>query len=56
MPGERLRNRRLREIDTKSAHVHAVEEGAEVLGEAAERFVEELEVHEVGFQVGHAVA
>ena len=56
VPRETLRDGRFREVDAESAHVHAVEEGAEVLVEAAEAFVQELQVHEVGFQVGHAVA
>lgn len=47
---------RLGEIDAKRTHVHAVQEGAKVLGEAREALVEELQVHEVGFQVGHGVA
>lgn len=46
----------LREIDAERAHVEPVQEAAEALVEAAEAFVQELQVHEVGFEVGHAVA
>lgn len=46
----------LSKINTERAHVHAVEESTKVLVEAAYAFVQELEVHHVGFEIGHAVA
>jgi hypothetical protein len=42
MPRKALRNWRLREIDAEGAHVQAVEEGGEVLVEAAQRLVQQL--------------
>lgn len=45
----------LRKVYTEGAHVHAVEEAAETLVETAKAFVQELEVHEVGLEIGHAV-
>lgn len=52
----RLRDRRFREIDAKGRHVHAVKECAKVLVEAREGLIEKLEMHHVGFEVGHCVA
>jgi hypothetical protein len=46
----------LREIHAESAHVQSVEEAAKALVEAIEALVQELQVHEVGFKVGHTVA
>jgi hypothetical protein len=53
---EGLRDRRFREIYTEGAHVQPVEEPAEILVESAQGLVEQGEMHEVGFEVGHAVA
>lgn len=47
--------RSLWKVHTKSTHVHAVQEGAKAFVEAVQTFVEELEVHHVCFQIGHAV-
>ena len=46
----------LRKINTKSTHIHAVEKGAEVLVETTQAFIQELQVHHIGFQVSHTVA
>jgi hypothetical protein len=46
----------LREIHAESAHIQPIEEAAKALVEAIETLVQELQVHEVGFQIGHAVA
>lgn len=46
----------LGEVYAESAHVQSVEEAAKALVEAIETLVQELQVHEVGFQVGHTVA
>lgn len=51
-----LDTRRFWEVYAKGTHVHAVEEGAEALVEAVQALVQQLQVHEVGFQVGHAVS
>jgi hypothetical protein len=53
---EGLRNRRFGKVYTEGTHVETVEETAKVLVEAAKRFVEQGEVHEVGFEISHAVA
>lgn len=45
---EALDTRRLWEIDTESAHVHAVQEGAETFVEAIQALVQQLQVHHVG--------
>lgn len=52
---ERGKRAYLGEINTESIHVQAVEEGGEALVESLEALVHELEVHEVGFQIGHGV-
>ena len=44
------------EVDAKSIHVHAVQEGTEILVEAGYRFVQQLQMHHVGFQVSHGIA
>jgi hypothetical protein len=46
----------LGEIHAESAHIQSIEEAAKALVEAIETLVQELQVHEVGFQIGHAVA
>lgn len=45
----------LGKIHTKSVHIQAVQEGSEALVETLETLVHELEMHEVGFEVGHGV-
>lgn len=55
-PPEALRARRLGEIDTKRTHVETVEEAGKVLVEARDGLVQDLQVHHVGLEVGHAVA
>lgn len=52
---EALGPRGFREVDAEGAHVQSVQEAAEALIEAVQRLVQELQVHHVGFQVGHAV-
>jgi hypothetical protein len=55
-PPETLGDRAFGEIYAKGIHVHSVEKGGEALREPRQTLVHELQVHEVGFQVGHAVA
>lgn len=43
-------------VDAEGRHVHAVQEGTEILVEARDGFVQQLEVHHVGFQISHGVA
>jgi len=45
----------LRKINTKRIHIHAVQERSETLIEPAQAFVHQLQVHEVGLEVGHGV-
>lgn len=45
----------LGEIHTERVHVQSVEEGGEVLVEARQALVHELQMHEVRFEVGHRV-
>lgn len=52
---EALDSRSLWEVDAESTHVHAVEEGAKAFVEAVQTLVQQLQVHHVGFQVGHSV-
>jgi len=52
---EALNSRSLWEVDTESAHVHAVEESAKALVEAVQTLVQQLEVHHVGFEIGHSI-
>jgi hypothetical protein len=42
-------------VDTESTHVHAVEEGTKTFVEAVQTLVQQLEVHHVGFQIGHSI-
>lgn len=44
------------EVHAESAHVQSVEEAAEALIEAVQALVQKLQVHEICFQIGHAVA
>jgi hypothetical protein len=53
---EALDSRSLWEVDTESTHVHAVEEGAKAFVKAVQTLVQQLEVHHVGFQVGHSIS
>lgn len=55
-PLKTLLHRGLREIDTESPDVEAIEESGEALAETRQALVHKLKVHEVGFQVGHAVS
>lgn len=50
-----LNSRGFGEVDAESTHVHAVEESAEAFVEAVQTLVQQLQVHHVGFQIGHAV-
>jgi hypothetical protein len=54
-PLDTLRHRRFREVHHERVHVQPVEKCSEAFAEASEGLVHELEVHEVGFEVGHAV-
>ena len=49
-------NAYLWEVHAESAHVQSVEEAAEALIEAVQALVQKLQVHEICFQIGHAVA
>lgn len=42
-------------VDTKGIHVQPVQEAREVLVEPRQAFVHQLQVHHVGFEVGHGV-
>ena len=42
-------------VDAEGVHVHPIEKARKTLIEPAEAFVHQLQVHEVGFQVGHGV-
>jgi hypothetical protein len=52
---EALDSRSLWEVDTESTHIHAVEESAKAFIEAVQTLVEQLQVHHVGFQIGHSI-
>jgi hypothetical protein len=54
-PPKTLFNRRLWEIDTEGPDVESVQKGGKALAEPRQALVHELQVHEVGFEVGHAV-
>lgn len=43
-------------VDAEGRHVHAIQEGTEILVEARDGLVQQLEVHHVGFQISHGVA
>lgn len=45
----------LGEVHTKRVHVHAIQEASETLAKARQTLVHQLQVHEIGFQVGHRV-
>jgi len=55
-PFKALRHRRLGKVHTKGAHIQSIEEGGEALAEACQTLVHELQVHEVCFEVSHAVS
>lgn len=46
----------LRKVNTKRAHIHAVQKRAKVFVESPKTLIEELQVHHVGLQIGHAIA
>lgn len=52
---EALDSRSLWEVDTESTHVHAVEESAKTFVEAVQTLVQQLQVHHIGFQIGHSI-
>jgi hypothetical protein len=43
------------EIHTKRVHVHAVQETSKALAKARQTLVHQLQVHEIGLQIGHRV-
>lgn len=42
-------------VHTECAHVQPIEEASKALVEAVQALIEELQVHEICFQVGHAI-
>lgn len=45
----------LGEIDTKRIHVHAVQKTGKALAETRQTLMHQLQMHEIGFEVGHGV-
>lgn len=45
----------LRKVDAKRVHVQAVEKTGEALAKPRQALVHQLEVHDVGLQIGHRV-
>lgn len=45
----------LREVDTEGVHIQSVEETSEALTKARQALMHKLEVHHVGFEIGHGV-
>lgn len=43
-------------VYTERAHVQSIEKASKALVEAVQALIEELQVHEIRFQVGHAIA
>lgn len=54
-PLEALRQRSLWEIHTKRIHIQPIQKAGKILAEPGQAFVHELEMHHVGFEVGHGV-
>lgn len=52
---EAVRDGCLREIDAERVHVQAIQKSGKVLRESREGFVHQLQVHEVGLQICHAI-
>jgi hypothetical protein len=46
----------LGKIDAVSVHVQAVKKTGEALGESRKALMHELEMHEICFEIGHAIA
>jgi hypothetical protein len=53
---ETLNTRGFWKVDAEGTHVHAVEKGAKAVVEAVQTLVQELQVHHVGFQIGHSIS
>lgn len=43
------------EVHAESVHVQSVQEAGEALTEARQTLVHQLQVHEIGFKIGHGV-
>lgn len=45
----------LGEIDAESIHIQAIKKTGEIFAETRQTLVHQLQVHEVGFQIGHGI-
>lgn len=45
----------LRKINTESIHVEAIEKTGKALAEPGQALVHQLEMHHVGFEIGHGI-
>lgn len=45
----------LGEVDAEGSHVKAVEKGSEVLIETRHALVQNLQMHEIGLEISHAI-